>query len=257
MEISNNLDGIYNSRASRGYANGYSGYVDAGESRRRRTAILSGAIAMLIYLAMLCGAMFLFSFDRPTPNEDSIYGGAILVSFGNDSSGSGEAARGGSSNSLLTQRESEVKMQSNDGEQPMERVVNSRALFPGADSSSHELNQGAESGAGASKSNQNGSDDSETGNAESLSGNYSLEGRKLLGDLPLPDYEADAHGRVIMNITVDETGRVTMARLESVGSTTNNTILIDAARRAALEARFSSSTEFLASGTITYIFRMR
>ncbi len=230
-------------------------YYDGG-SGKRRNSIIGGALAVLLYVALFGAMMAYIAIDRPAIDEESYYSGSILVSFGEDSSGSGEAARGGSRNSLLTQDESEVKMQSTTGQQPMERTVNSRALFPGTDSSSHDLNQGKTDGAGASSSNQNGAQESEQGNAESLSGDYSLEGRKLIGDLPLPDYETDAHGRVIINIYVDENGRVTMARLEPIGSTTNNTILIEAARRAALRAQFSSSTEFLASGTITYIFRM-
>ncbi|MFI3328078.1 MAG: energy transducer TonB [Rikenellaceae bacterium] len=230
-------------------------FHDSG-SGRRRNSIIAGVVAVLLYLLLFGAILAIATFEQPVRDDTQHYSGTILVSFGNDSSGSGMAARGGSENSLLTQRESDVKMHSIYGQQPMERTVNSRALFPGTDSSSHDLNQGNESGAGATSSNQNGEQESEQGNAESLSGNFSLEGRKLIGDLPLPDYETDAHGRVIINITVDENGRVEMARLEPVGSTTNSKILIDAAIRAALKAQFSSSSEFLASGTITYIFRM-
>ncbi len=255
-ESFNTLEGIYSSEQSLSSGSYSLDYYSERESTNRRKATLYGLAAFLLYFGFFAALMALLSFEQPAVDEDSYYSGTILVSFGEDLSGSGAAARGGARESLLTQRESEVKMQTESGQQPVERAVNSRALFPGTDSSSHDLNQGQDVGGGAQSSNQNGIEEAADGNSESLSGNFSLEGRKLIGDLPLPDYDTDAHGRVVISITVDENGRVSMARVDPVRSTTNSTILIDAARRAALSAQFSSSTEFLASGTITYIFRM-
>ena len=86
-------------------------------------------------------------------------------------------------------------------------------------------------------------------------GNYSLTGRSLIGALPIPSYRSNSEGRVVITITVDELGRVTSASPAS-SSTTNDAALVNAAREAALKARFTDSSEFLQSGTITYIFKM-
>ncbi|MCH5335656.1 MAG: TonB family protein [Alistipes sp.] len=84
-----------------------------------------------------------------------------------------------------------------------------------------------------------------------------LQGRGLVGSLPKPAYTVDAVGKVVIEVTVDASGRVTKASFRALGSTTNNTTLVEAARQAALKARFAESKDFVQSGTITYIFRMQ
>lgn len=83
-----------------------------------------------------------------------------------------------------------------------------------------------------------------------------LQGRGLVGELPKPDYTANAVGRVLIDVTVDQQGRVTSAEFHPQGSTTSNAELVAAAKRAALKARFTESQAFVQGGTITYVFKM-
>mgnify|MGYP000960301022 CR=1 FL=1 len=91
------------------------------------------------------------------------------------------------------------------------------------------------------------------------SGGASLAGRSLQAALPRPDYGAREEGRVVIEIMVDRQGRVTDATYRSSGSTTQNSTLINAALRAARQARFNEDENAAISqrGTITYSFRMQ
>lgn len=91
------------------------------------------------------------------------------------------------------------------------------------------------------------------------SGGASLAGRSLQAALPRPDYGAREEGRVVIEIMVDRQGRVTDATYRSSGSTTQNSTLINAALRAARQARFNEDENAAISqrGTITYNFRMQ
>lgn len=140
------------------------------------------------------------------------------------------------------------------------REVNRRALFPGRTPGSTSSSEGTGTGAGNQgdlAGDPNGSHDG-TGTGTS-GGSASLAGRSLLGSLPRPDYGARESGKVVVEITVNQQGRVTAASFRSVGSTTQNSALVDAALRAARQARFNVDEGAALSqrGTITYIFRMQ
>ena len=128
-------------------------------------------------------------------------------------------------------------------QQPAEkpREVNRKALFPGRTEGSS--SEGSHEGTGT------GTD----GNSASLSG------RSLVGGLPSPDYRAKDQGRVVIEIVVDQQGRVTSAAYRAKGSTTQNSVLVNAALRAARGARFNvdESAPLSQTGTITYNFRMQ
>ena len=91
-----------------------------------------------------------------------------------------------------------------------------------------------------------------------VSGNLDkgLEGRGLVGALPKPDYTVNVTGKVIIDVTVDAAGRVTSAEFHAQGSTTSNATLVEAAKRAAMKARFTESASFVQGGMITYLFKM-
>lgn len=138
-----------------------------------------------------------------------------------------------------------------------ERVVNQNALFPGRGEQSPATSQGTTDGRG----NQ-GSESGSVGGAtqgSAGSGNeptFELKGRSVVGSLPLPSYGANVSGRVIIDITVDDSGRVKSATFRAQGSTTNNSQLVAAAREAALKAQFTQSDNFIQGGSITYVFKM-
>ncbi len=87
---------------------------------------------------------------------------------------------------------------------------------------------------------------------------YSLEGRtpQLL---PKPEYNFQAEGIVVVEVTVNQYGNVTKATAGVKGSTTLDSNLLKAAQKAALAAKFDRKPSAAAfqKGTITYHFILR
>ncbi len=87
---------------------------------------------------------------------------------------------------------------------------------------------------------------------------YSLDGRTPLS-LPLPEYNYQKQGIVVVEVTVDRNGLVTIATPGVKGSTTLDENLLRAARKAALAAKFDRKPDAPAfqKGTITYHFSLQ
>lgn len=230
----------------------------------RRTRLF-GALGVVLYIAVCAGVMFLtFTVDRP---QTEAY---IVVELGSSEAPAAVSATaaGGSAaaasedvstavpaEEILTTEDPDapeiasVQPTAKPDEKPAEpaRQVNKQALFPGASGSSGGASGGSQStsaaGSGAAQGTQG-------------SGGFSLSGRYLVGSLPRPGYGVDAEGRVVIRITVNAAGIVTGAVYEPSGSTTNNGQLVEAARTAALKARFTAADAEIQTGTITYIFKL-
>jgi TonB family protein len=86
---------------------------------------------------------------------------------------------------------------------------------------------------------------------------YSLSGRTAT-TTPKPNYPGSEEGVVVVTITVDKNGNVTQATAGARGSTTMNPDLLNAARNAALQAKFNvdNNAPAFQTGTITYRFRL-
>lgn len=84
---------------------------------------------------------------------------------------------------------------------------------------------------------------------------FSLTGRSPLS-LPKPEYNVQEDGKVVVKIRVNRDGIVTYAEAGAQGTSTLNKELLEAARKAALKARFNRSADspFTQQGTITYHF---
>ena len=137
------------------------------------------------------------------------------------------------------------------------RKVNPFALYKGNDSNDSE---GITSGDG-NQGSEDGSKDSKNyyGNGLGNKGiGYSLKGRAPIGKFPEPAYPpGNISGKVVVNIKVDKYGRV-IAVSEGKGSTTSNTSLIRAAKKAAWKARFNEDFNSIEqTGTITYHFQLQ
>ena len=80
-----------------------------------------------------------------------------------------------------------------------------------------------------------------------------------MGSLPKPDYTVNKSGKVVVKISVDQYGSVVSATPGITGTTVQDKVLWEAAKKAALEAKFnlSSSAPTIQEGTITYIFRLK
>jgi colicin import membrane protein len=87
---------------------------------------------------------------------------------------------------------------------------------------------------------------------------YDLAGRTALS-LPHPKYDYQEEGIVVVEVTVDRTGKVVSAREGVRGSTTLNADLRRVARDAALLAKFDVKPDApnVQVGTITYNFKLR
>lgn len=143
------------------------------------------------------------------------------------------------------------------------REVNKRALFPGR-SNSGLPSQGEGDGGGiGNQGNPNGSPDSKSrigGSTGSGKGHsFSLNGRRIVGGFPNPAYNVQASGKVIVAITVNQSGNVTKATYSPKGSTTSDSRLISSAIAAAQRARFNVDQDApsIQTGNITYIFNLQ
>lgn len=87
---------------------------------------------------------------------------------------------------------------------------------------------------------------------------YDLQGRGFRS-LPVPKYDYQGEGRVVVEVSVDRTGKVTQAVAGIKGSTTLDEYLLKVSREAALQARFDPKPDapVIQKGTITYNFILK
>lgn len=265
----------------------YSNMPDDNAAPRRY-----GWIATGLYCAVVLLSMWLVRCDSRAEEVEDASSGSLLISFGDVAESSGIAQKSVQAPAKpatpepapkptpqLTDERSEVEtpavkevkepeptpQEPTPVETPVEEVVeakprevNQRALFPGSSPTKADASEGSTESATPKgvEGSDRGNPDQRGSLGDGLTGNYSLAGRSMIGALPVPSYTAQVEGRVVIAITVDEKGRVTTAGFQLASSTTNDSRLINAAREAAMKARFDQSTEFVQSGTITYIFKL-
>lgn len=139
------------------------------------------------------------------------------------------------------------------------REVDRRALFPGSAARTTAQSQGTSQGEGrqgAQEGTPGGNPDGTGVGAEGAG--FSLAGRSIVGRIPEPRYGPNKSGRVVVEITVDATGKVIRAVPRGQGSTTNDSELISAAMEAAAKAQFNRvEGDGLQTGTITYNFILK
>jgi len=158
-----------------------------------------------------------------------------------------------------TPKETPKVTQPDEQPKPVERTVDQRAMYPGrGDAASTATSQG-EAGGQGNQGVPTGAPDihvySEGGDA---AGNkWALSGRGLVGRLPLPSYNVQDQGTVVVEITVDKNGNVINARAGVKGTNTPNKTLHDAAEKAARQAKFTPNPNAIEQkGTLTYIFKL-
>ena len=138
-----------------------------------------------------------------------------------------------------------------------EPEINRNALFPGKRNTQGGGSQGVTEGTG----NQGKPDGTpNSGNYDGNGGNggsFSLKGRSAVS-LPKPVYNSNKQGTVVIDIWVDQQGRVTRVEGPAKGSTLTDAAMVNQAKSAALKARFNADTKAqeVQKGTITYIFKI-
>lgn len=142
-----------------------------------------------------------------------------------------------------------------------EPVVNKKAMYGGKKNnttytgsegtSSGTGNQGSVTGDPNTQNRQQG-----LSNGEGIS--FSLAGRNPIA-LPTPEFNHQVEGKVVVEVTVDRSGKVTSAVPGVKGSTTLDSYLLKAAKTAALSSKFNKKDDaaFYQKGTITYYFKLK
>jgi outer membrane biosynthesis protein TonB len=85
-------------------------------------------------------------------------------------------------------------------------------------------------------------------------GNYNLAGRKLV-EKPAPRYTCNEQGTVVIQITVNQAGKVIKAE-RGRGTTNSAQCLFEQAKQAALNTKFDAGTAATQVGTIKYNFTL-
>jgi outer membrane biosynthesis protein TonB len=85
-------------------------------------------------------------------------------------------------------------------------------------------------------------------------GNYNLAGRKVVTK-PAPRYTCNEQGTVVIQITVDQSGKVIKAE-RGRGTTNSAQCLFDQAKQAAINTKFDAGTAATQVGTIVYNFKL-
>jgi colicin import membrane protein len=140
--------------------------------------------------------------------------------------------------------------------------VNKLALYPGKSTTGSWTGGEGEGGGPGNQGDPNGDPNSKSrtggysGNGKGIS--FNLNGRNSLS-LPKPEYNYQVEGVVVVEVTVDKQGRVTNAYPGIKGSTTLDDNLLNAAKKAAMIARFDIKNNAPAyqKGTITYHFKLQ
>lgn len=160
--------------------------------------------------------------------------------------------------------EAERERQRVEAEQKRQAEIMNRTRNALANSKNAGTTSGSEGIAGGTgnQGDPRGSVDSKIRGEGSGTGNkgvsYSLEGRGFQS-LPAPKYDIQSEGRVIVEIYVDRSGKVTQAIPGVKGSTTLDENLLRVAKEAAMLARFDSKPDapVTQKGTITYNFILK
>lgn len=140
-----------------------------------------------------------------------------------------------------------------------EPVVNKNALYRGRKANTDAIgSEGIATGTGnqGSLSGSENATDRSLGNGSGGGTSFSLEGRNPVS-LAKPDIKTQKEGKVVVEIKVDRAGSVISAVPGVKGSTTLESSLLNAAKRAALASKFDGKSDAAVTqtGTITYIFK--
>jgi len=139
---------------------------------------------------------------------------------------------------------------------PPQPTVNRRSLYRSDEQGAEEASAAGESDA---RTLYRGQTEGQQPNSNSDTPSWSLDGRSVQGRLGQPVNTSNKQGRVVVEITVDQQGRVVQAKARATGSTVQDAELWRAAEKAAMETLFNVDTRaaVMQRGTITYIFRLR
>lgn len=147
-------------------------------------------------------------------------------------------------------------------EKPSSELSNALAILKSKKKHVGEGDGGGDRGGSGSGNNQGVGDGDGTGHGNGTPGyngrgGFDLKGRSLIRK-PAPMTDPDEEGTVVVEIIVDETGRVVRATPGQRGSTTTSAKLYSKARQAAMQAKFNPSPNGATEqrGTYTFVFTL-
>lgn len=241
-----------------------------------------GIVITVLFHSFAFLILFLFGFTTPLPLPEEE---GITIDFGDSDTGLGEVEPE-KNTSTVTPVKVQVQVESNMNqdfeksattvpetaiseevvEEPVEEVeeveevreVDPMSLYQNtSDKNSNNSDSEGIKGGEGNQGSPDGEDTNQyTGNGSGNGGpGYSLKGRAPKG-LPKPVYTSNEQGMVVVKITVDRDGKVIAAVPGVKGSTTMDSALLNAAKQAALSAKFDKkvSAPSRQTGTITYHF---
>ncbi len=135
-------------------------------------------------------------------------------------------------------------------------TTNPNAMFKGKKNANGGEGKGTATGSGQAGS-PDGTQGAQGGNGKGNGAGYSLGGRSLRGQLPVPGDDFSKDGDVVVRIKVDRNGNVVGVEAPQKVAKNYDSQMVEAAKRAARKAHFNadaSATEYQ-YGTITYRFR--
>ena len=142
--------------------------------------------------------------------------------------------------------------------EPEPPKVNERALYKGRKDTDATGSEGVTQGEGNQGSITGSPDSDNYADGLSTGGggiNFSLAGRNPVS-IPKPEYNAQVSGTIVVRIRVNRDGKVISAEPGYKGTNILDESLLEAARKAALKARFNAKADaaYTQTGTITYHF---
>lgn len=256
------------------------------QSGIEKSDLRAGWIAVAIYLAVVVLFCFI-TFNASSEFEKKELSSGILINFGNESPGYGKVVtRDESAAESKPQVEKETpqepvvndnaekavvkavaekpktkpKPKAKPKEEPKKPVVNSNALYKKKTGKSNTAKDSESHGSTDGRIGKSGSEGGEIGapGGGGTGVNFSLSGRKLIGQLSKPDYEERIDGQIVIEIQVDRSGKVTAATFLPKNSTISSRKVIEAVRQAAMKTKFNTDQKaaFTQVGTITYILKV-
>ena len=252
------------------------------KEKRNRSVVFTIAFHVLAFLIL-----FTFGFVTPLPLPEEE---GIMIDFGDSETGLGQIEPEKTTNTVQPV-ESPVQEESNmtqdfeesavveperevteeqvveEATEVIEEVEEIREVDPlalyqnNSDNNSNNSNSEGIAGGNGNQGRPDGDPNSNqyTGNGAGNGGvGFSLRGRKPKG-LPKPIYTSNEQGIVVVKITVDREGKVIAAVPGSKGSTTMDSALLNAAKKAALNTKFDKKVTAPSrqTGTITYHFVLK
>lgn len=225
------------------------------EKNRKNKASAYAYVAVTAYLLTL-GTLFFyvdFSFDRKKISQIPQEG--ILISVGDIDEGLGKelsVAQGGFNEQKQIEKEEALLDDEGVVEPIPAKSLNRKALY-----NANSTKKAGSSGNSTPKKNKG------VKYSQALTNNFnkegfSLSGRNIVGSLPSPRYLSDSQGKVVVDIQVNQEGKVILASYRANKSTTNDAKLVeeslDAARRTVFN--IDRNAKFIQTGIITYIFNV-